>query len=475
MSSSNVGFSKFSRLARTMRASKFKRQPRRFLVDASHTLPSGLNTGVQRVVRNTCNYAPLVASNLETDIVVSCRDGFQTIGKLQESPAEARLISMKNNVVAHLPKMYVRSARLLCNQFPSKKLANWLLPQPGHKGIFKLPLKCMERMTRRSSSALIENLGHGDVILLPDAYWAHAVVWEPVARARRNGAFIATLVYDLIPLTHPDFVSAGAPESFREYLKQVAKHSDLIVAISNTVRDEVVATLPQILPDQSCCTDIRSFQLGAEFSQADAVVRPEVKEIFQEDSTNCPYLMVATFDPRKNHTYLLDAFEKIWERDPSLKLCMIGRVGWLCDDVIDRVTSHARFGKQLFMLNDASDGELNYCYQRARAIVFPSIVEGFGLPIVEALWHGRYVFASDTTIHREVGGSDCYYFDLADPMCLANQVIDWEATLTATSPTKQTHIKPLTWRQSVEQLVQQCLDSYAQSTACTADRTKTAA
>ncbi len=462
MKSNGIRFLKTSIKSNSQPSFGSKRKPRRFLIDASHTLPSGLNSGVQRVVRNTCKYAPLVVSELDTEVIVSNSKGFQPVSSLKKTSLQTKVQDFKNNIVDHLPKLYVLTANLLCKQLQSVKLKSWLLPQPGHRGIFRLPIKCLEAILPGEPTPLIEGISSRDVLLLPDAYWAHDQVWAPVVRARSNGAYVVSVVYDLIPLTHPNFVAAKAPESFRRYIKQVARHSDMIVAISNTVRDEIVEALPDLLPGEMYCTDIRSFQLGAEFSQSEAIVRPKVKEIFSEDSVDCPYLMVATFDPRKNHAYLLDAFERIWETDPTRKLCLIGRVGWLCDDIIERITKHERYGHQLFMLNDASDGELNYCYERARAIVFPSVVEGFGLPIVEALWHGRYVFASNTAIHREVGASECYYFDLADPMSLASQIIEWEKYQTPTSPTKRTNIRPLTWQQSIESLVHQCLDGYSQ-------------
>ena len=341
-------------------------RPRRFLVDTSNTLRSGLNTGVQRVVRNVCKYTPLVASTLDTEVVVTGARGFQSVAKMRQSPQKTRVRHLKADVLRHLPKTYVQSATSLCNWIPSNKLKSWLLPQPGHAGIFKLPLQCLEATLGPDRDALIEGLGKGDLILLPDAYWAQKSVWKPVIEARRNGAFIATLVYDLIPLTHPQFVAKGVPQSFRQYFKQVARNSDLIVAISNTVREEVVAALPDLLPKEDYCRDVRSFQLGSELNPLKATVRPGLADVFPVDARNCPYLMVATFDPRKNHHYLLDAFERIWEQDPSRKLCLIGRVGWLCGDIIQRITSHSRFGRQLFMLNDLTDAELNYCYQRAR-------------------------------------------------------------------------------------------------------------
>lgn len=296
------------------------------------------------------------------------------------------------------------------------------------------------------------------MLILPDAYWAKEEVWPAVARARNKGAKTAVVVYDLIPLTHPQFVSPKATASFKRYLKNVAEHADMIVAISDTVRHQIKALLNT--PEYNTqCKHFASFELGAEFQQPSGKVRESVKKVFAEDAKNAPHLMVATFDPRKNHHYAMDAFEKIWETEPKRKLCFIGRVGWLCEDVVERLQKHPRFGKQLFGLHDVSDAELNYCYQRARSVIFPSIVEGFGLPIVEALWHGRHVFASDTAIHREVGRDECNYCDLANPTSLAQQILAWESQHDEISPARQSSYQPVSWQQSIESLISQCTET----------------
>lgn len=441
------------------------RKLKRILVDGSHTLPGTLNSGVQRVVRSTVEHTPSLAADRKTEIIVADTRGFFLASELKEDSPAARFSKLKNNVLEHMPRSYIQGAEFVCQHIRHRKLRTWLLPKPGHQGIFKLPLRMYGNLRNNMQKKWIDNVGRGDLLLLPDAYWAHDQVWGPVAAARAKGAFVATIVYDLIPLTHPHFVAARAPKSFEHYLKQAGRHSDLMVAISNTVRDDVRAKLPQLLKGEQHCADIRSFRLGAEFAQTDGAVREEILEIFPHDARNTPYLMVATFDPRKNHHYLLDAFEKIWSRDPSRKLCLIGRIGWLCHDVVERILSHPNYGKQLSMFNDISDAELHHCYQKARAVVFPSIVEGFGLPIVEALWHGRQVFASDTPIHREVGERNCMYSDLNHPAHLADQILTWEQGQSDNAPFNETGLKPLSWRESIASLLEICVDSYGQNSS----------
>lgn len=300
----------------------------------------------------------------------------------------------------------------------------------------------------------------GDLLLLPDAYWVNRLrssVWPAAATARQQGCRVATVLYDLIPLTHPEFVGLKRRDAFLDYLKKAATHSDLLIAISKTVRDQVAEYLPSIEEaSQPFCQDIRSFQLGAELETVTGRVRVSVQQLFRADQT--PYLMVATFDPRKNHAYLLDAFEQLWQTQPELKLCLVGRIGSRCDDVVERIRKHPRLNRQLFLFDDLSDAELQHCYRRARGVVFASVVEGFGLPIVESLWYGKRTFVSDTPIHREVGQEDCCYFKLDDPRHLTNAIMEWERVLANSGrlPALPTR-KPTSWRESAHQIMQHCI------------------
>lgn len=86
-------------------------------------------------------------------------------------------------------------------------------------------------------------------------------------------------------------------------------------------------------------------------------------------------------------------------------------------------------------MDDVSDTELDYCYARARALLFSSVVEGFGLPIIEALQKRLPVFASDIPVFHEVGGEYVTYFDLSDPNSLAELLLanETEGACTARS------------------------------------------
>ena len=84
--------------------------------------------------------------------------------------------------------------------------------------------------------------------------------------------------------------------------------------------------------------------------------------------------------------------------------------------------------QRLFMFNEVNDKSLEFAYSNARALVFPSYAEGFGLPLVEAMQRGLPAMASDIPVFREIGGEFMAYFDVADPQSLVELILAFEAS-----------------------------------------------
>lgn len=449
--------------------------PARVLIDATYTLGSARRSGIERVVNNLREHCHQLsgAGGAQCKTLMSMGGRFHEIGPNQHAEL-ARVLATQANVLGSLPELYRRCLEPLVARSGSQKLKSWLLPQPGHMGVFKLPYRYWYRYTIESMCARAATIepGEGDLLVLPDAYWARKEIWEAVRAARARGAFAAVVVYDLIPMTHPEFVGQRRTQRFIEYLREVSANADLILAISQTVRRQLERVLPELAGGRPYCQQICDFPLGAEFpaspnsASQSAAVRPELRQLFSACPGDRPYLTVAAFDPRKNHRYLLDAFDMLWksqaEGSSPPRLCLVGRVGGRCEDVMQRIAQHDRLGKQLFAFHDLNDIELKYCYEHCRGVIFPSIVEGYGLPIVEALWHGARTFASDTDIHREVGGRACQYFNLDSPSSLVELLLD-DANQAGCSPSHLS--RPHTWAESAEIFFSQCLTAFAHGRA----------
>lgn len=438
--------------------------PRRVFIDATYTLGSGRRSGIERVVTNLRVGCAERAeqSGAQAATLMSVGGQFYAVG-LREKRALDELARSQANILASFPKLYRQTLSPLLQLVGSAKLKRWFLPEPGHMGAFKLPYRfwyqrALESICRRAEAV---EPGHGDLLVLPDAYWARKEVWQAAAAARARGAYVAIVVYDVIPLSHPEFVGQRRSSRFRDYLQQVAQHADVILTISETVRRELAETLPQLMGESSYCRNIQAFHLGAEFPQSQGQPRRELLELFHRTSVDNPYLTVAAFDPRKNHRYLLDAFDQFWQKYPERQLCLVGRAGSRCQDILERIAQHPRLGRQLFAFHDLSDAELQFCYQACRGVIFPSIVEGFGLPIVEAQWYGHRTLASDTPIHREVGRDDCHYFDLSSPESLVELLVACEHQPQLLKTTGA-ECRAVSWSDCIDTFFDRCLQAYRQ-------------
>ena len=441
-------------------------KPSRFLMDASYTLGTSRISGIERVVRNLRDGCEQRATSqgIRAVTLISHHGRFFEVGQSQQE-ALARLASIQGDIVQALPAAYRRMLSPVIRLSGSRRLKKWFLPDAGHMGVFRLGYRVLyQTLVRRICQSAREcQPAQGDLLVMPDAYWTRREVWPAAAAARARGAMIAAVVYDLIPLTHPQFVGERRRLKFADYIRQLATHADVILTISDAVHRELLATLPELMGNMPYCHDIRSFPLGAEFAEVDGEADPRIQALFSGESRENPFVTVAAFDPRKNHHYLLDAFELLWQTHPETKLCLVGRVGSRCQDVLDRINSHPRLGKQLFTFHDLNDVDLQHCYRACQGVIFPSIVEGFGLPIVEGLWHGKPLYASDTPIHREVGGSQCDYFDLAQPQSLVELLQSRIGK--SLIQHSGTPMRPRSWSQSIDVFYNHCLSAYQRTTA----------
>lgn len=448
-------------------------QSPRITLDASHTASSGKNTGIERVVRNLSAHLPEVAIELglpTTRTATHIRGHFYPIDAQQRKSFD-RLARWESHATEYVPSWIQAIPVGVSRWLPFPKLRKWISPAPSHLGAYKLPHHACQIVAEQSrvlrGDAVVPS--PNEILIMPDAYWTKRDIWETVAKHRIAGTYVATIVYDLIPLTHPQFVGKKRTIKFRGYLEQVIRHSDVIIAISKTVAEDVKRYIQENMASEpGICTRVESFCLGAEIKQPTGGVRPKVEALFAPGDSSNPYLMVASFDPRKNHEQALDAFELLWRNGSKVKLCFAGRAGASCRELLDRIHNHPKLNSNLFVFHDMNDAELQVAYQNCSGVLLPSQVEGFGLPIVESLWHGKKTFASDTPIHREVGGDRCEYFALHSPEALARAIHTWEDIRcrpetehsSRMDTSRHGRMQPFTWEQSASQLIEVVLQNY---------------
>ncbi|XZE34354.1 glycosyltransferase family 4 protein [Pirellulaceae bacterium SH501] len=400
-------------------------------IDGTHSFCTAKSTGIERVVRRLADGLEALPAEMPgmsaRRVIVVNQKFFEVDNSI--SKWLRRFARFEANAASQIPLFARRALECWPKGVGGENVRSVLLPGPSHLGGYNIPFRVVQRSVIRFWAACRKPVSFqsGDFLLMADAYWGKRNVWSVVQKAKEKGASVATVFYDMIPITHVDFVGYKRSLKFRKYLGDIVTNSDLILAISNTVRNQLCEYLSNSREYRQISSErIQSFRLGADVSHLTGEVRQKVRDYF-EPNMDCdgtrPYLVVGTLDPRKNHMQVIDAVEQLADRGFKRKVCFVGRAGGLSDALIERMGASKLAGKLLDHWDDFNDIDLQYAYRNCEAVLMPSVVEGFGLPIVEALWHSAKVLASDIPIHREVGGNRCEYFRLHDPKSLADLIL----------------------------------------------------
>jgi len=234
----------------------------------------------------------------------------------------------------------------------------------------------------------------------------------PEIKAR--GVKIAVCYQDLIPIMWPQYAALETVCSFLGYMTACVTYGDLFISSTRTNIEYLQDFMRQIGVENPAPCAVS--WLGTDFKGRQQGYRPGKR--LEEIAGKGKYLlMVGTVEPRKNHRLVLDAMDReLFAR--GWQMVIAGRQGWNVEETAERIRSHSELGKQLHWIEDATDGDVEYLYAHSRFVVFPSLTEGFGLPIVEAMGRGIPVLSSDHPVMREVGGDYCRYFSPKDPQSL---------------------------------------------------------
>lgn len=297
----------------------------------------------------------------------------------------------------------------------------------------------------------------GDVLLMLDSSWArYREFFSVFEQARQADVPVYTAVYDLLPLTLPpeNFVEGG-PEWFEGWFRDAVSASDGLVCISRTAAEDVAAFLEkEAIPSK--WPKIGFWHLGSDFSPG--IVRsdpnPEISALADR-----PYLlMVGTIEPRKSHALALDAMERLWAQGHQLRLCIVGKEGWMVSELMGRLRRHPLAGSQLFLIELPTDADISFLYAQAAGLLFLSKGEGFGLPLVEAAHHGTPIICSNIPVFHEIAGDFATYVNFEDAALLEHELkVWWDRKMLGRIPDTR-KMPRVTWEQSAGALLSVVFD-----------------
>lgn len=227
---------------------------------------------------------------------------------------------------------------------------------------------------------------------------------------------LAAVFHDAIPVRFPHITWPQSVQRHPEYMKLLAGF-DRTWAISEATRRDFTGfwRWQGVTPK----APVEVIELGADFDSSKRVQRDPLI------TTRCPLLLcVGIIEPRKNQAFLLDVAEALWRDRLNFELHVVGRVNpHFGAPVAARMLALQKREPRFRFHAQAGDRELGRLYAGAKAVVFPTIAEGCGLPLLEALWRGVPCVCSDLPVLREnAGGGGCLVAKVNDPA-------DWQAKL----------------------------------------------
>lgn len=226
----------------------------------------------------------------------------------------------------------------------------------------------------------------------------------PFLKARSDLRMVA-LVHDVISLTDPQFFGQRNERYFAQVLASVTGHADLVLATS----DDAAKTIGDLLATRGLVRRIGVVDLSPVFAD----IRPPHPDAGLGDQ---PYFVICgTREPRKNHVMLLTLWRRMVDEGRTVpKLIVAGGRGWgsgALDAMLER--SDALRG-HVIRVEDLGSPGLFQLMAQASAVLVPSLAEGFGLPVVEALRLGAPVIASDIPVFAETSGGAATLIDPLD-------------------------------------------------------------
>lgn len=303
-------------------------------------------------------------------------------------------------------------------------------------------------------AAFADTAVQGDILLVLGAPWSHPDYAQLIRSLRRRGLRFGMLIYDIIPIRRPEWCDAGLVRIFRQFIQGMLPQCDVVFSISKHTAGDVEAYARENrvnLPGR-----VIPVPIGTGFG-----IQPKTRPW---GSYNLPpagtyVLFVSTIEPRKNHTLLFRVWRRLIEEladDEVPTLVFAGRVGWMVNDLMQQIRNTDYLDGKLQVIEDSTDAELASLYRGCLFTVFPSLYEGWGLPVTESLAFGKPCIIADRTSLPEAGGNLVRLIDpdnFHDVYNTIKNAIEDRVGLAQWESRIQREFKPVLWSATVDAIL----------------------
>lgn len=255
-----------------------------------------------------------------------------------------------------------------------------------------------------------------DTIILLGSSWPFPELIEAIEAVKQSsGARVALMVHDLIPVVAPEYVSADGTQRFQRWIRSVSGIADLFMTISNHTRADLESFLQR---ERLLRWQLHVVRLAHEFITSGESIAPinrlTARKVDLLDLTRRPYVLcVGTWESRKNLLVLAAVWQALSDElgPDTPTLVLAGKPGFGTDALNQFLANRNHVNGYVRICDRPNDGELEYLYRNCLFTVFPSLYEGWGLPIGESLWFGKFVVSSNRSSAPEAGGDMADYVD----------------------------------------------------------------
>lgn len=222
---------------------------------------------------------------------------------------------------------------------------------------------------------------------------------------------IVFYLHDIIPIDFPEYVREGDEHTHAVRVKAMAEYGDYVLANSSYTKSRFISFCKEFC---LVAPNVSVLHIGVEDGFLDRIEKSGTNKYFTEKFDYFVY--ISTIEPRKNHLMLLHLWRKMVldERHHIPKLVLIGKRGWNNQNILDLLDRSKLLQNHIIELSGLSDNQMNSILKNSRGLLYPSFVEGWGMPLVEAVAANVPVVCSDIPAHRESGQSLLRYIDPED-------------------------------------------------------------
>ena len=229
---------------------------------------------------------------------------------------------------------------------------------------------------------------------------------------------IVLTIHDASLVRHPELHSFRHWLAVRPLLPLMARRADAVITVSRSAREDIVSILG-VKPDRAHV--VYNAPPADYLPVRDAAALKEVRERYALPERF--FLFVGTLEPRKNALALIEAIGIARRTVPDLALVMVGPLGWKYEATLARIAALG-LGQAIRRLGFVVDADLPALYSLCDAVVYPSLYEGFGFPIVEGMACGAPVITTNASAMREIAADAAILVEPGAPDALARAMLD---------------------------------------------------